>query len=226
MILPAICLALTVAIYWLVKRFYKRYPKIYFTPLLITPVIIILILVWAKIPYESYDAGAHWVSDMIGPATVALAVPIYKNLPVLKKHAFVIVSSVFFGSTIAIITSAWIAKALNLDTRMIESLAPRSATTPIAMAVSKLTGGIPTITAVIVLITGVLGIVLGPLVIRFFGIRNDVARGVLFGTGAHAAGTSKAFEFGSVTGSISSIAMILTAFFTFMTVSLVIGFII
>jgi predicted murein hydrolase (TIGR00659 family) len=224
MILPAVCLALTVAIYWLVKRFYKKYPKIYFTPLVITPVILILLLVWADIPYATYDTGAHWVTDMIGPATVALAVPIYKNLPILKKHALVIVTSVLFGSTIAIITSAWIAKALKLDARMIESLAPRSATTPIAMAVSKITGGIPTITAVIVLLTGVLGIVLGPLVIRLFRIHNDVARGVLFGTGAHAAGTSKAFEFGSAAGSISSIAMILTAFFTFMTVSLVIGF--
>ncbi|KIL37596.1 LrgB [Cohnella kolymensis] len=224
MILPAVCLVLTIAIYGFVKRFYKKYPKIYFTPLVVTPAILVLLLVWTNIPYNTYDAGAHWVTDMIGPATIVLAVPIYKNLPILKKHAFVIVSSVLFGSTIAIVTTAWIAKALNLDARLIESLAPRSATTPIAMAVSKITGGIPTITAVIVLLTGVLGIVLGPLVIRFFGIRNDVARGVLFGTGAHAAGTSKAFEFGSAAGSISSIAMILTAFFTFMTVSLVIGF--
>lgn len=226
MILPTFCLLLTAATYWIVKRFYKSYPKIYFSPLLITPVILILLLLWTGIPYETYNAGAHWISDMIGPATVALAVPIYKNLPILKKHAMTIISSVLFGSTIAIISSAWIAKALHLDTRMIESLAPRSATTPIAMAVSKITGGIPTITAVIVLITGLLGMVLGPIVIRLFRIRNDVARGVLFGTGAHAAGTSKAFEFGSVAGSTSSIAMILTAFFTLFSVSWVIRFII
>jgi predicted murein hydrolase (TIGR00659 family) len=225
MIIPLLCLVLTLGIYWSVKRFYVRFPKIYFTPLLVTPLIIVILLLWSKVPYETFHRGTQWLSDMIGPATAALAVPVYKNFHVLKKHATAIVCSVLFGSTIAIISSAWIAKELHLNRQMIESLAPRSATTPIAMAVSHFMGGIPTITAVIVMITGLLGMIMGPLIIRLFRIRNDVARGVLFGTGAHAAGTSKAFEFGTVAGSISSIAMVLTAFFTLCTVSWVMAFI-
>jgi predicted murein hydrolase (TIGR00659 family) len=223
--LPAVCLALTLLIYWAIKKFYVRFPKIYFTPLFLTPLIIVIILLCSGVPYETFHKGTHWLSDMIGPATVALAVPVYKNFEVLKRHAVAVVSSVLFGSTIAIFSSAWIAKQLHLNRQMIESLAPRSATTPIAMAVSNFMGGIPTITAVIVMVTGLLGMVIGPIIIRVFRIRNDVARGVLFGTGAHAAGTSKAFEFGAVAGSVSSIAMVLTAFFTLFTISWLMRFI-
>ncbi|WP_123043854.1 LrgB family protein [Cohnella candidum] len=212
--LPAICFLITLAIYYGVKKLYRVHPKPYLTPLLITPVIVVAVLLLSRTPYPTYRSGAHWISDMIGPATVALAVPIYKNLHVFKKHAFVIVTSVLFGSTVAILTSAGLAKVLHLSNQLIESIAPRSATTPIAMSISRMTGGIPTVTAILVLATGLLGMMFGPAVIRACRIRNEVARGVLFGTGAHTAGTSKAFEFGAVAGSISSIAMILTAFFT------------
>jgi predicted murein hydrolase (TIGR00659 family) len=217
--IPLACFLLTVAIYSSVKRVYRLHPKIYLTPLLVTPVIVVVFLLWSQIPYSTYRLGAHWISDMIGPATVALAVPVYKNVEILKKHAVTIVVSVLFGSTIAIFTSALIAKALHLNRQLVESLAPRSATTPIAMDISRFMGGVPTITAVIVMVTGLTGIVLGPVVIRLFRIRNAVARGLLFGTGAHSAGTNKAFEFGSVAGSTSSIAMVLTAFFTLVTIS-------
>ncbi|OXM86467.1 LrgB family protein [Paenibacillus rigui] len=208
------CLAATIAIYMLTKRFYQKVPKLYFTPLLLTPAIVVLSLVLSGIPYESYHEGTHWLSDMIGPATVALAVPLYKNMAVLKKHAFTVLVSVMSGAMVAILSSAWLAKELHLSTEIMESLAPRSATTPIAMAVSQLTGGVPTITALFVLMTGLLGMLIGPVIIRIFRIRNDIARGVLLGTSAHTAGTSKAFEFSSISGSISSIAMILTAFIT------------
>jgi predicted murein hydrolase (TIGR00659 family) len=225
MILPIVCLLFTLGVYWNVKRFYRRYPKVYFSPLLVTPLIVITALVVSGIPYPTYNVGTHWISDMIGPGTIAMAVPIYKNLHVLKKHAFVIVSSVLVGSTIAIVSSAGLAKAFHLSRQMIESIAPRSATTAIAMEASRYAGGIPTITAVMVMLTGLMGMVAGPVIIRLFRIRSDVARGVLFGTSAHNAGTSKAFEFSAVAGSIASIAMILTAFFTLGMVSWVIRFI-
>ena len=130
------------------------------------------------------------------PSTVALAVPLYKNFAILKKHAWTVGVSVLSGAVLAYLSSAWLAKELKLNAQIMESIAPRSATTPIAMAISQLTGGVPAITALFVLMTGLLGMLIGPVIIRIFRIRNEIARGVLLGTSAHTAGTSKAFEFG------------------------------
>lgn len=217
MITATACLLATVGIYMGVKRFYRKYTRVLFTPILLAPVAVVLLLLGTGLPYESYHEGARWLSEMIGPATVALAVPLYKNAGILKKHALAIISSVFFGSTVAILSSIWLAKKLGFPMELTGSLVPHSATTPIAVAASDMMGGIPSVAAALVLLTGILGMVVGPVVIRLFRIRHDIARGVLLGTGAHAAGTSKAFEFGTVAGSISSVAMILTAFFTLCT---------
>lgn len=111
-------------------------------------------------------------------------------------------------------SSAVLAEWLHLDAQLINSLIPRSITTPIAMNVSQVIGGVPNITAVFVILTGLLGAMLGPLVMRLFRIEGEVARGVLFGTSAHGTGTSKAFELSTLTGTISSISMILAALFT------------
>jgi predicted murein hydrolase (TIGR00659 family) len=217
MIVSMIWLLLTVLIYAGAKRFYRTFPRVLFTPLLIAPIAVVALILTAHVPYETYHAGAKWLSNMIGPATVSLAVPLYKNAAVLKKHALAIVASVFAGSTAAILSSVWMAKGLHLSGEIAGSLAPHSATTPIAMAASNLMGGIPAVAAVLVLLTGILGMILGPAVIRLFGIRHDIAKGVLLGTGAHAAGTTKAFEFNTLAGSISSVAMILTGLFTICT---------
>jgi predicted murein hydrolase (TIGR00659 family) len=208
------CLGFTLFIYWTAKRIYRAYPRVYLTPLLTTPVAVILMILCLGIPYDTYSFGDKWITDMIGPATVALAVPLHKNFAVFKKHAAVILTSVCTGAVLAFLTSAWLAQWLHLSPTIMESLAPRAATTPIAMAVSKSIGGIPNITAVFVMVTGLTGMILGPLVVKALRINNDIARGVLLGTSSHNAGTSKAFEFGSVTGTISSIAMIVTAFVT------------
>lgn len=111
-----------------------------------------------------------------------------------------------------------IAKVLHLNTQIVDSLIPRSVTTPIAMGVSESIGGIPAITAVFVIMTGLLGSIIGPIIIQLFRIENEIARGVLLGTGAHGAGTSKAFEFSSITGTISSLSMILAALITLLMV--------
>lgn len=225
MIIPVLCLLGTLIIYISSKRFYRHFPKVFFTPVILTPVLVIALLTLTDIPYPTYRAGTQYLGDMIGPATVALAVPLYKNRHVMKKHALSILLSVLTGSTVAIVTSAWIAKKLDLNLQIIDSMVPRSATTPIAVVVSEFIGGIPSITAVFVLATGVLGMVLGPVVIRFFRFKNDVSHGVLLGTSAHAVGTTKAFELSNVSGSISTVAMILTAFFTLCTAPWIIRFI-
>ncbi|CAM4311472.1 MAG: CidB/LrgB family autolysis modulator [Paenibacillus macerans] len=214
MITGLLSLVFTLVIYYLAKRLYKIRPKVYLSPLLITPLFLVIGLMWAQIPYETYQAGGKWLSTMLQPATVAFAVPLYKYYNVLKKHAVEILISVLTGSVVAMFSSAFLAEWLHLDNDLITSLIPRSITTPIAMNVSQVIGGVPNITAVFVIITGLLGTMLGPLVVKLFRIENEVARGVLFGTSAHGTGTSKAFELSSLTGTISSISMILAALFT------------
>ncbi|WP_248929763.1 LrgB family protein [Paenibacillus hamazuiensis] len=212
--LAFLCFVMTIAIYIAAKKLYRRWPRVYLTPLLTVPVLAILLVVFFRIPFEAYTSGTKWISEMVGPATVALAVPLYKNIGVLKKNALTISISAGCGAVVAFMTSVCMSEWLKLNVKIMESMAPRSATTPIAMSISENLGGIPSITALFVIITGLLGMVLGPPVVRIFRITNDVARGVLFGTSSHNAGTAKAFEFGSVAGTIASIAMVLTAMIT------------
>lgn len=205
---------ITVLLYVGAKWCYRRNPKVYLSPLVTTPMLITALLLVARIPYDTYNGGAKWLSIMLQPATIAFAVPLYKNRAVLKKHSLEIVASVLFGSIVAIVSSALLAEELHINAQIVNSLIPRSVTTPIAMEISQMVGGIPSVTAVFVIITGLLGPLLGPLVLRTCKIENEIARGVLFGTGAHVVGTAKAFEFGCATGTSSSLAMILAAIFT------------
>lgn len=209
-----ICLIVTLAVYVVSKQIYRIRPRVYLSPLLITPLVLVIGLLWIDVPYETYHSGGRWLSAMLQPATIAFAVPLYKYYNVLKKHAVEILVSVLTGSVVAMCTSVILAEWMHLDNRLISSLVPRSVTTPIAMNVSQVIGGVPNITAVFVIITGLLGAMLGPLVVKMFRIEGEVARGVLFGTSAHGTGTSKAFELSSLTGTISSISMILAALFT------------
>ncbi|WP_223067362.1 CidB/LrgB family autolysis modulator [Paenibacillus caui] len=209
-----ICLLFTLAVYWVCKRVYKMKPRIYLSPLIITPLVLVLCLLASKISYSSYNQGGKLLTDLLQPATVAFAVPLYKYFNVLKKHAVEILVSVLSGSIAAIISSAFLARWMHLDESLINSLIPRSVTTPIAMSVSQVIGGVPSMTAVFVIITGILGTILGPIIVKLFRIESEIARGVLLGTSAHGTGTSKAFELSSLTGTISSISMILAALIT------------
>ncbi len=214
MIPGLLCLALTVGIYYAVKWFHGRTNKGLLSPLLVTPIVLIILLCCTDIPVTTYNSGTKWLTALLQPATVAFAIPLYKYWPILKKHLAEIAVSVLCGSLISIVSSALIAGWMHLSTLMIDSLIPRSVTTPIAMGLSEAIGGNPTITAIIVIITGLLGTVIGPLLIRMLRIHNDISRGVLLGMGAHGAGTAKAFELGSFTGVISSVSMILAAMIT------------
>ncbi|MBP2652770.1 MAG: CidB/LrgB family autolysis modulator [Firmicutes bacterium] len=205
------CLILTVIIYFSAKWYYQNNPKAYLSPLLTAPLLIIAFLTLTHISYQAYYSGAKWLSNTLQPATIAFAFPLYKYRSTLKQHAGEIIVGVLFGSIIAIISSDWIAKSFSLNPQLVSSLIPHSITTPIAMDIAKNIGGIPAIAAVFVIITGLAGALIGPLIIKLLKIETEVARGILFGTSAHGAGTAKAFEFSSVTGTISSLAMIITA---------------
>lgn len=214
MMLPILCLIATIGIYWGVRWGYKRTRKLYMFPVIIVPALLILIIVFTEIPLATYQEGTQVLVDMLQPATIALAIPLYKYFDVLKKYALEICTSVVTGSLISVLSTAIIASWVHLNSQMITSMIPRSVTTPIAMDVSENIGGSPSITAAIVIMTGLMGSVIGPFVIQKLRIHNEISRGVLLGTGAHAIGTAKAFEFSTQTGAISSVSMILAAMFT------------
>ncbi|MGG4145059.1 LrgB family protein [Paenibacillus algorifonticola] len=203
---------LTVGIYWGAKQLHRLKPMLLLSPLLVTPIAVIIILALGKIPYQNYNEGGHLLSSMVGPATIALAVPMYKNAAIMKKHAFEIITGVLSGWIFGMMAALLFSRSLELSDSLIDSLLLRSTTTPIALVINDMIGGISTLTAIFVLVTGILGTIIGPLVIRVARIRSDIAKGVLMGSSAHSAGAHKAFEFGLVPGSIASIAMIATAF--------------
>ncbi|MGM0714763.1 LrgB family protein [Brevibacillus parabrevis] len=205
---------LTIVIYLTAKRLYRYRPIMLFSPILFTPLLLVVLLLCAQIPYADYNEGGKWLAYMLQPATIAFAVPLYKHYPLLKKHAAQIMISVVSGSAVAVISSAVLALLLHTDQQVLYSLLPRSITTPIAMNVSQMIGGVPSITAVLVLMTGVLGSIIGPYIISYLRISDDIARGVLLGTSAHGAGTSKAFEISPISGTVSSISMIVAALVT------------
>ena len=217
-LLPLLSLITTVALYISCKWFYKQKPQIYFSPLVTVPTLLAILLLNAHISYDTYNSGAQWLNIMLQPATIAFAVPLYKYREILKKHAMEIIPSVLLGSVIAMISSAWIAESLNIDKQLIGSLIPRSVTTPIAMDISRLIGGVPSVTAVIVIMTGILGSIIGPFVIHFCKIESEIARGILLGTSSHAVGTVRAFQFSAATGTVACISMILAAIITISTV--------
>ncbi|WP_172256174.1 CidB/LrgB family autolysis modulator [Saccharibacillus deserti] len=216
-------LTATLVIYYAAKWVYRKYPRVYLSPLLITPAILVVVLLTTHASYSSYNEGGIWLSKLLQPATVAFAVPLYKNLQTLKKHAGEIFASVLFGSIMAMLSSALLARMMHLNGELASSLVPRSVTTPIAMNVSQMIGGVPTITAVFVIMTGLLGAMMGPSVVKVLRIDGDIARGILFGTSAHGTGTSKAFELNALTGTVSSISMILAALFTLLGAPMLLG---
>ncbi|MGE7940567.1 LrgB family protein [Lysinibacillus xylanilyticus] len=201
----------TIAVFYSSKMFYKKYKKEWLTPVLITPLVIIIVLLLSGTSYKSYNAGANILTNLLGPATVAFAVPIYKNFNLLKKHAFEIFLSIAVGSAVAITSSYIIAVVVGLNDELVHSLVPRSVTTPIAMDISNMIGGSPTLTAVFVMITGILGSLLAPIVIKVCRFHRPSSRGLMLGMGAHGAGTSKAFEFGELEGTFASLAMVVAA---------------
>ncbi len=199
---------LTVFVYMIAKKFYLTTGKMIFSPIIVCPLVLIAFLMIFHIPYESYATGGSWLSYMLQPATVALAVPMYKYRLMVRKYIMEIIISVTGGAIVAIVTSMMLAQYLGVNAAFITSLAPRSVTTPIAMSVSEVIGGNPSITAVFVICTGIIGAVFTSILLKYLPIKSPITKGMLFGISAHGTGTSKAYEAGQVEGTIASLAMI------------------
>lgn len=193
---------------------YGKWSISLFHPLLLAPILLIILISVTNVSANQYMNDTKWLTHLLGPATVAFAVPIYKNLAIIKKYIGTIIISITFGTLVAIFSSYGLSKLLHLQYDFIISILPRSITTPIAIEVSKEIGGLPTLTTVFVIITGIVGGVVGPTVIKSLSIKTPIAKGLALGMGAHGVGTNKAMEYGKTEATFSSLAMIFAALIT------------
>ncbi len=189
---------------WLYKKSNKF---LLLNPLPVTVVFLILFLLIFDIPYESYAAGGQYITSLISPITVALAVPLYMQRETLKKNALVIIASIAVGSIVAIASMCAFQMLFPMDEVIFASILPRSVTTAIAVELSAQFGGLPAITVIAVLVAGLTGALLAPTMSKVFKIKNDISIGLAIGTSSHAFGTTKAFEMGERIGAMSSLSI-------------------
>ena len=193
----------------------EKYTKLPFAnPLLIAVMLCIAFLELTGVSYESYNAGGEVISVFLGPATAVLAISIYSQIARLKKYFLPIVLGALAGSAASIASVIFLCKLFGLDETLTKSLVVKSVSTPFAVAISKNIGGIPSVSVSAVVLTGILGAVFAPLMIRIFRPGNAVAAGVAIGTSSHAVGTSKAVALGEVEGAMSGIALALAGIIT------------
>lgn len=178
-----------------------------FNPLLIAIAIVIIFLLVFNIDFDTYNKGAQFINMFLGPATVILAVPLYKQIELLKKHATSILIGVFLGSVIGIFSVIGISYILGLDSSLIKSLLSKSVTTPIGIELTNQLGGIVPITILAIIISGITGSIIGPPICKLFRIHDSVAVGVALGTASHAIGTTKALELGETEGAMSGLSI-------------------
>ena len=208
--LSVLCLVVTLALYFANKRLYRRFHRLPLMPLVFTPILLVLILVFGHISYQNYMGEAHWLLWLLGPATIAFAVPVYDNLAVIKRHWMSLTAGVTTAVVVAVTSSVWLARLFTLPDEIQRSLAVRSITTPFALAAAKPIGGQPELVALFVVITGVFGMAVGDALFMRLAIREGMAKGAGFGAASHGAGTARSYELGPQDGVVASLVMMLS----------------
>jgi predicted murein hydrolase (TIGR00659 family) len=166
------------------------------------------------VDYESYNDGAKYLSYLLTPATVCLAIPLYQQLEMLKNNIKAILAGIFSGMLTSLVSVLLLALLFHFNHEQYVTLLPKSITTAIGMGVSEELGGIVTITVAVIIITGVLGNIMAETICKIFHIKDPVAKGIAIGTSSHAIGTVKAMEMGEIEGAMSSLAIVVCGLFT------------
>lgn len=205
----------------LIKKKFK-FPLL--NPLLISISAVIILLLLLNVDYESYYAGAKYLSYLLTPATVCLAIPLYEQFELLKNNLKAIMAGILSG-VITSLTSVFLLSLLfSLDHKEYVTLLPKSVTTAIGMGISEELGGIVTITVAVIIITGILGNIIAETTLRLFRIEEPIAKGVAIGASSHAIGTAKAMELGEIEGAISSLSIAVTGLITVIAASVYANF--
>ncbi|MDX9987608.1 LrgB family protein [Thiothrix unzii] len=210
---PLFGLTMTLIAYGIAYRVYlwgKSNPLL--NPVVTAVLLLITLLVLTDTSYQDYFEGGQFVHFLLGPATVALAIPLYRQVGKLKALWLPVLVALLVGVTVGGISAVGIAWLLGADAQILLSLAPKSVTAPVAMGIAERIGGIPSLTAVLVVMTGVVGAVLGTKWFDLLRIRDDSVRGIAMGVAAHGIGTARAFQVSAEMGAFAGLAMALSAF--------------
>src|SRR5699024_18428 len=184
----------TCGIYGLSKKLHQKLGYTFTAPVFIASLVIVVLLLIFKIPYETYMIGGKWINELLGPAVVALAYPLYQQRDTLKNLIVPILAGTSVGAVVGVSTGIILAKVMGFEETLIHSLTPKSVTTPVAMAVAETIGGVTTLAAIFVIIAGVGGVFFSSIVYKTFRISNSIGKGVGMGSASHAIGTAKALE--------------------------------
>ena len=204
---PLFGLFLTAVIAFLALYLKSKIRWSLFNPMLFSMLLIIAILVMAKIPYSDYKLGGDYIMKMLGPITVVLAVPLYQHHNKLKQHAVAILLGIVLGALASLVSVYLLSLGLGLDTLLMKSLLAHSVTTPIGIATAKMVEGLVGLSILSIVITGTFGAIASEVIFKFFKIKSPIAKGVALGTSAHAIGTGRAFEYGSLEGAMSGLSI-------------------
>ena len=192
----------------------KKFKMALFNPLLIAIICVMGILTVFQIDYEQYEEGGKYISYLLTPATVCLAVPLYQQMGLLKKNLKAVLGGILSGVAASLVSVFLLAKLFGLSHEHYVTLLPKSITTAIGMAVSEELGGIVTITIATIILTGIIGNIIAETVCRIFKIEEPIAKGVAIGSASHAIGTVKAMEMGEIEGAMSSLAIAVAGLIT------------
>jgi len=209
---PLVALTLTLACYLLARELFDRCGRFaLLNPVLVSVTVLVGLLHLVDIPYAQYFDGAQFVHFLLGPATVALALPLYRELPVLRRHWLPIGVALCVGLVVTLVSTLLIARLSGLDDVLQRSIAAKSVTAPVAMGISERIGGVPSLTAVFAILTGVFGAVAAVPLLSLLKVHDDAARGLSIGLVAHGIGTARAFDIGERAGAYAGLAMALSA---------------
>ena len=211
---PVFGITLSLAAYCIGVKICRRTSLAICNPLLISYLIIIPTLLLAGIPLEWYENGGDLIDMFLSPATAVLALTIYRQRELVRRHLLAIAAGTLAGCITSITTVYAMCRLLSLDEIVTASLLPKSITTPMAIAVSQSLGGIGSLTVLAVIFTGILGSILAPLLTKVFRIRDEVVQGIAIGASSHAVGTGKAIEMGEIQGAMSSISLVTSGILT------------
>lgn len=204
-----LCLAWTVALYFAIKPFYLRRPTLWRSPAIVVPLLTIVLLLVAGIPYTAYVADTRWMVWLLGPATIAFAVPIYEHRAIVRRHWLALALGVVAGMLVAMVSARLLAEAFHFSNEVSSSLMARSVSTPFAVAVVSHTGGSADLVSLFTVMTGLVGMIAGDTVLALLRLRSPVAQGASLGAAAHGFGTARARQRHTEEGAVASLTMVL-----------------
>ena len=211
LLLTLFIISSTVLLFILLNRLYLKVGNPFLLPILTATIITVIILLVFNIPYETYMEGGEWISKMLGPAVVALAFPLYNQRELIFKYKYSIITSIIVAMLAGLISVVALLLLFGASKDFILTSLPKSLTTPVAMQVSDIVGGIPPLTAVMVMVAGFTGAILGPVLFKLFKIDTAISRGVAMGSASHGVGLTKLKEYSEEDLSIGSLSMGLSA---------------